>query len=235
MRTLCDRLWNLHAKLTLGEPHSWDPRQRTTWSRVVTSDFNSVLQKKTLSYHCMSQSGLWTYHLLRYHPRISLRTLPRRWRWTCWCCRGRPGPGSSGCHGHPAGSTPANASRLIGPGCRHSVNQHLQKVARKKWQWLVYHGQIFFFQIPKFEGLLKISDEMKWITVWLRHTSLAPWSWFHGSRVTTVHVHQCCRFQNYAKTVPSRIKLTMKLTMREPTFMGSMTTDHVITACDVWL
>ena len=43
MRTLCDRLWNLQAKLTLREPHSWDPRQRTTWSRVVTSDYNSVL------------------------------------------------------------------------------------------------------------------------------------------------------------------------------------------------
>ena len=59
-------------------------------------------------------------------------------------------------------------------------------------------------------------------------TSLTPLSWFHGSRVTTAHAHQCCRFQSYAKTVPSR----MKLTMREPTFMGSMTTDHVITACD---
>ena len=34
-----------------------------------------------------------------------------------------------------------------------------------------------------------------------------------------------CIFQSYAKTVPSRMKLTMKLTMREPTFMGSMTTD----------
>ena len=30
------------AKLTKREPHSWDPRQRTTWSRLVTSDFNSV-------------------------------------------------------------------------------------------------------------------------------------------------------------------------------------------------
>ena len=29
-------------KLTKREPHSWDPRQRTTWSRLVTSDFNSV-------------------------------------------------------------------------------------------------------------------------------------------------------------------------------------------------
>ena len=56
-------------------------------------------------------------------------------------------------------------------------------------------------------------------------TSLAPLSRFRGSRVTTAHAHQCCIFQSYAKTVPSRIKLTMKLTMREPTFMGSMTSD----------
>ena len=42
MRTLCDRLWNLQAKLTKREPHSWDPRQRTTWSGLVTFDFNSV-------------------------------------------------------------------------------------------------------------------------------------------------------------------------------------------------
>ena len=33
-------------------------------------------------------------------------------------------------------------------------------------------------------------------------TSLAPLSRFHGSRVTTAHVHQCCIFQSYAKTVP---------------------------------
>ena len=64
-------------------------------------------------------------------------------------------------------------------------------------------------------------------------TSLAPLSRFRGSRVTIAHAHQCCIFQSYAKTVPSRMKLTMKLTMREPTFMGSMTTGHVITACDV--
>ena len=54
------------------------------------------------------------------------------------------------------------------------------------------------------------------------NTSLAPLSWFHGSRVATAHAHQCCRFQSYAKTVPSRMKLTMKLTMRES---ASMTTD----------
>ena len=39
-----------------------------------------------------------------------------------------------------------------------------------------------------------------------------------GSRGTTAHAHQCCMFQSYAKTVPSR----MKLTMRDP---ASMTTD----------
>ena len=50
-------MWNLQAKLTLREPHSWDPRQRTTWSRVVTSDFNNVLW--TLPN---SQTNVWTYH-----------------------------------------------------------------------------------------------------------------------------------------------------------------------------
>ena len=64
-------------------------------------------------------------------------------------------------------------------------------------------------------------------------TSLALLSRFHGSRVTTAHAHQYCRFQSYAKTVPSRMKLTTQLTKREPTFLGSTTTDHVITACDV--
>ena len=49
-------------------------------------------------------------------------------------------------------------------------------------------------------------------------TSLALLSRFHGSRITTAHAHQCCIFQSYAKTVPSR----MKLTMREP---ASMATD----------
>ena len=42
MRRLCHRQWNWQAKLTKREPHSWDPRQQTTWSRLVTSDFNSV-------------------------------------------------------------------------------------------------------------------------------------------------------------------------------------------------
>ena len=43
-------------------------------------------------------------------------------------------------------------------------------------------------------------------------TSLAPLSRFRGSRVTTAHEQQRCKFQSYAKTVPS----PMKLTKREP-------------------
>ena len=41
-------------------------------------------------------------------------------------------------------------------------------------------------------------------------TSLAPLSRFRGSHITTEHAHQCCRFQSYAKTVPSRMKLTSR-------------------------
>ena len=47
-------------------------------------------------------------------------------------------------------------------------------------------------------------------------TSLAPLSRFRGSHITTAHEQQCCRFQSYAKTVPSRMKLTSELTKREP-------------------
>ena len=36
-------------------------------------------------------------------------------------------------------------------------------------------------------------------------TSLAPLSWFHGSRVTTAHVHQYCIFQNYANEIDYEI------------------------------
>ena len=43
-------------------------------------------------------------------------------------------------------------------------------------------------------------------------TSLAPLSRFRGSHITTAHEQQCCRFQSYAKAVPS----PMKLIKREP-------------------
>ena len=45
----CHPVWNLQAKFTKREPHSWDPRQRTTWSRPVTFDFNSVLLSHTVT------------------------------------------------------------------------------------------------------------------------------------------------------------------------------------------
>ena len=49
-----------------------------------------------------------------------------------------------------------------------------------------------------------------------------------GSRVTTAHAHQCCIFQSYAKTVPSRMKLDYAWTSIHDN-------GHVVTACDVWL
>ena len=42
-------------------------------------------------------------------------------------------------------------------------------------------------------------------------TSLAPLSRFRGSRITTAHAQECCRFQSYAKTVPSRMKFTSEI------------------------
>ena len=75
-----------------------------------------------------------------------------------------------------------------------------------------------------------------WVLVPFKaQTSLAPLSRFRGSHVTTAHEQQCCRFQSYAKIVPSRMKLTLKLTKREPAFLGSTKTDHMIMACDVLL
>ena len=63
-------------------------------------------------------------------------------------------------------------------------------------------------------------------------TSLAPMSRFRGSRVTTAHEQQCSGFSDVMqRSVPSR----MKLTMREPTFLGSITTDDMITASYVGL
>ena len=44
MRRLCGREWNWLWNWRCVNQHSWDPWQRTTWSRRVTSDFNSVLQ-----------------------------------------------------------------------------------------------------------------------------------------------------------------------------------------------
>ena len=45
MRRLCHREWNWLWNWRCVNQHSWDPWQRTTWSRRVTSDFNSVLEQ----------------------------------------------------------------------------------------------------------------------------------------------------------------------------------------------
>ena len=54
--------------------------------------------------------------------------------------------------------------------------------------------------------------------------SLAPLWRFRGSHITTAHAHQCCRFQSYAETVPSPMKLTSEIYKAWTTFLGSTTT-----------
>ena len=66
-------------------------------------------------------------------------------------------------------------------------------------------------------NLMSIMERQNMLLKPKRH-SIRYHHWFHGSRVTTAHAHQCCIFQSYAKTVPLR----MKLTMCEP---ASMTMD----------
>ena len=71
------------------------------------------------------------------------------------------------------------------------------------WSWWVINGLYFY---PAGNTLYKAVHHFRSVVI------------DAGSRGTTAHLHQCCRFQSYEKTVPSR----MKLTMHEP---ASMTTD----------
>ena len=65
--------------------------------------------------------------------------------------------------------------------------------------------------------------------------SLAPLSRFRGSHIPSAHEQQCCTFQSYANSVRSPMKFTSKIYIAWTTFLGSTTTDHVITSCDVGL
>ena len=65
-----------------------------------------------------------------------------------------------------------------------------------------------------FINLVINSDKLQYAVK--AQTSLAPLSRFCGSHITTAHEQQCCRFQSYAKTVPSCMKPSMKFTKREP-------------------
>ena len=50
MRRLCRRKWNWQRNWQSVNQYSWDPWQWTTWSRRVTSDFNSVLMRKGMTF-----------------------------------------------------------------------------------------------------------------------------------------------------------------------------------------
>ena len=99
------------------------------------------------------------------------------------------------------------------------INQH--KIGYMAWYLFMYLNtlEIKYFQLLnllRHKGLYAVKAQ----------TSLAPLSRFHGSHITTVHEQQCCRFQIYAKTVPSPMKFTSENDKAWTTFLGSTTTDH---------
>ena len=58
MRRLCRREWNWQSV----NQHSWDPRQRTTWSRRVTSDFNSLQRLQNRYARLVLNADFFTPH-----------------------------------------------------------------------------------------------------------------------------------------------------------------------------
>ena len=69
MGRLCRREWNWQWKWQSVNQHSWDPRQRTTWSRRVTSDFNSVL---VIEYWSVTSSTFFFLAFQHFHDHISV-------------------------------------------------------------------------------------------------------------------------------------------------------------------
>ena len=63
-------------------------------------------------------------------------------------------------------------------------------------------------------------------------TSLAPLSWFHGSRVTTARAHQCCIFQSYCEDCAVANEIDYEV---DYAWASIHDNGHMITACDVWL
>ena len=71
-----------------------------------------------------------------------------------------------------------------------------------------------------------------WLYVVKAQTSLAPLSWFHGSRVPTAHVHQCCIFQELCEDCAIANEIYYEIDYAWTCIHDN---GHVITACDVWL
>ena len=79
-------------------------------------------------------------------------------------------------------------------------------------------------------------------------TSLAPLSWFPGSRIPTAHVHQCCRFQRYANShchrvwnlqsvnhIPGIHDNGRTVTVDSVLVQGRMLSNHFCKTCQNWL
>ena len=68
----CRREWNWQRNWQSVNQHSWDPWQWTTWSRRVTSDFNSVLKLKVALQSSLTFERLFKWQ--RYQAKKKLTT-----------------------------------------------------------------------------------------------------------------------------------------------------------------
>ena len=165
-------------------------------------------------WRCCSWGRLRRHQPPSASPRCRGRRVPR------WC-----GPSSQWTVRHRPGS-----QRLASPG-RNPKHTSVSRCGT---------GQTCRYHQPVEENKMFLWHG---ITDWKRCTlyavkvqrSLAPLSRFSGSHIPSAHEQQCCRFQSYANSVRSPMKFTSEIYIAWTTFLGSTTTDHVLTSCDVGL
>ena len=85
MWRLCRREWNWQRNWQSVNQHSWDPWQWTTWSRRVTSDFNSVFTQSTLLFWETSPLIIGAHLLSERFDLLKSETHLRR-RSLAWPC-----------------------------------------------------------------------------------------------------------------------------------------------------
>ena len=68
----------------------------------------------------------------------------------------------------------------------------------KEYENIFNKGMWHFSKTKLFLWIILLKNSIQYAVKVQR--SLAPLSWFPGSRKPTAHVHHCCRFQSYAKS-----------------------------------
>ena len=96
---------------------------------------------------------------------------------------------------------------------RNPVFDMGENIARPEAHMYMILFEVFLKNIH----LIPQDQIVQWQYAVKAQTSLAPLSWFPGSHIPTAHVHQCCRFQSYAKSRRLHAVLhEAKFTKREP-------------------